>query len=69
MPKSIVALLLILASVSAALVFSKVIAQVYPGQPPAVALTCAYNSGGPPTPTAGKFYYIQCNSSGQIIVE
>lgn len=43
-------------------------AQVYPGPPQPVALVCAYNSS-PPTPIAGKFFYVQCNSSGQIVVQ
>lgn len=40
---------------------------VGPSQP--TALVCAYNAGGPPSPIAGSFYYVQCNSSGQIVVE
>lgn len=43
--------------------------QVYNGPPEPTALVCAYNASGPPIPTPGQFYYIQCNSSGQIIVE
>lgn len=43
-------------------------AQVYTGQPNPVALVCAYNSSVP-TPVAGKFFYVQCNSSGQIVVQ
>lgn len=46
------------------------IAQTYPGgNPQAVALTCSYNSSGLPTPTPGKFYYVQCNSSGQLVIQ
>lgn len=30
------------------------------------AIVCAYNSSTP-APTSGQFYYVQCNSSGQII--
>ena len=44
-------------------------AQVYTGSPNPTAAVCAYNAGGPPTPTAGKFYYIQCDSQGRIIVQ
>lgn len=40
-------------------------AQVIPTPSVAVA-ACAYNSS-PPAPTAGKFYLIQCNSSGQLL--
>lgn len=43
-------------------------AQVYTGPPNPTALVCAYNTSVP-TPVAGKFFYIQCNSSGQIIVQ
>lgn len=43
-------------------------AQVYTGQPNPVALVCAYNSSIP-TPVAGKFFYIQCDSNGKIIVQ
>ena len=44
-------------------------AQTYTGPPNPTAAVCAYNSGGPPTPVAGSFYYIQCDSQGRIIVE
>lgn len=42
--------------------------QVYNGPPEPTALVCAYNVTAP-SPVAGKFYYIQCDSSGRIIVE
>lgn len=45
------------------------IAQVYNGPPQPVALVCAYNSGGPPAVVAGKFYYVQCDINGKIIIE
>lgn len=53
-----------IASLGSAIVW----AQVYPGPPQPVALVCAYNSS-PPTPVAGQFFYVQCNSSGQIVVQ
>lgn len=59
----------IIAGVVLAMLGGFAVAQVYNGPPQPTALVCAYNSGGPPTPTAGKFYYVQCNSSGQIIVQ
>lgn len=43
-------------------------AQVYTGPPNPTALVCAYNTSIP-TPIAGKFFYVQCNSSGQIVVQ
>ena len=43
-------------------------AQVYPGQPKPAALVCAYNTSTP-TPTAGKFFYVQCDSLGRIIIQ
>lgn len=56
---------LILLGVAAA---GAALAQVYNGQPQPTALLCAYNSS-PPSPVAGKFYYIQCDSQGRIIVQ
>lgn len=44
------------------------LAQVYNGQPQPTALVCAYNSSIP-SPTAGKFFYVQCDSQGRIIVQ
>ena len=44
------------------------LAQVYNGQPQPTALLCAYNTS-PPTPVAGKFFYVQCDSQGRIIVQ
>ena len=43
-------------------------AQVYTGQPQPTALVCAYNSSIP-TPVAGQFYYVQCDSSGRIMIQ
>lgn len=34
--------------------------------PPIMALACAYNSAVP-TPTSGKFFYVQCDSSGKVL--
>jgi len=42
-------------------------AQVYTGPPQPTALVCAFNTINP-TPIAGQFYYVQCNSSGQIVI-
>lgn len=45
---------------------------LYPAQaqtvttPTIAALACAYNSAVP-SPTSGKFFYVQCDSSGRII--
>jgi hypothetical protein len=35
--------------------------------PKQVALVCAYNSGGAPTPVAGQYYFVQCDSTGRLI--
>lgn len=43
-------------------------AQVYTGQPNPVALVCAYNAIVP-TPTAGQFFYVQCDSTGKLIIQ
>lgn len=43
-------------------------AQVYTGPPNPTALVCAYNTSVP-TPVAGQFFYVQCDSQGRIIVE
>lgn len=43
-------------------------AQTYMGPPNPTALVCAYNTVAP-TPVAGQFYYIQCDSTGKIIVQ
>lgn len=44
------------------------LAQVYTGPPNPTAGVCAYNVS-PPAPINGRFYYVQCNSSGQIIIQ
>ena len=36
--------------------------------PTQVALVCAYNSAIP-TPVAGMFFYVQCDSTGKLIVQ
>lgn len=43
-------------------------AQVYTGPPNPTALVCAYNASIP-TPVAGRFFYVQCDSQGRIIIE
>lgn len=43
-------------------------AQVYTGPPNPTALVCAYNTVVP-TPVAGKFFYVQCDSTGKLIVQ
>lgn len=43
-------------------------AQVYTGPSNPTALVCAYNTVIP-TPIAGQFFYIQCDSTGKIIVQ
>lgn len=37
-----------------------------PTTPAVAALVCAFNTV-PPTPAAGQFYYVQCDSSGKLI--
>lgn len=44
------------------------LAQVYTGQPQPTALVCAYNSSIP-APVAGQFFYVQCDSSGRIMIQ
>lgn len=44
------------------------VAQVYPGQPQPAAAVCAYNTSVP-TPVAGSFFYVQCDSTGKIMVQ
>lgn len=44
------------------------LAQTYVGPPNPTAAVCAFNTTAP-SPVNGQFYYIQCNSSGQIIVQ
>lgn len=63
--KTLVTALLLASALSVAVA----IAQTYTGPAAPTALVCAYNSGGLPTPTVGRFYYVQCNSSGQIVVQ
>lgn len=43
-------------------------AQVYTGPPNPTALVCAYNTVVP-TPFAGSFFYVQCDSTGKLIVQ
>lgn len=43
-------------------------AQVYTGPPNPTALVCAYNTVVP-TPVAGSFFYVQCDSTGKLIVQ
>ena len=43
-------------------------AQVYTGPPNPTAFVCAYNSAVP-APTAGKFFYVQCDSTGRIRIK
>lgn len=43
-------------------------AQVYIGAPQPTALLCAYNTSIP-APVAGKFFYVQCDSSGRIMIQ
>lgn len=54
----------------AAIAFGTVaaIAQVYTGQPQPTTLLCAFNTS-PPAAVNGSFYYVQCDSSGRIIVQ
>lgn len=44
------------------------VAQVYVGPPNPTAAVCAYNVT-PASPINGQFYYVQCDSSGKIIVQ
>lgn len=52
----------------AAIGAASALAQVYPGPAQPTALVCAYNSVVP-TPVAGKFFFVQCNASGRIMVQ
>lgn len=65
MNKLRLALLVIVIGLSASLY---AYAQVYTGQPNPVALVCAYNTSVP-TPVAGSFFYVQCDSTGKLIVQ
>lgn len=49
-----------------ALIFSPALAQTVT-DPPAGALVCAFNTVTP-TPVAGQFYYVQCDSNGKLII-
>lgn len=35
--------------------------------PRQAALVCAYNSGGVPTPTPGRYFFVQCDALGRLI--
>ena len=43
-------------------------AQVYTGPPNPTAAVCAYNAAVP-SPTAGKFFYVHCDSTGRIRIK
>lgn len=61
-------ILLGLLAVAALLGTGYALAQVYTGPPNPTALVCAYNTVVP-TPVAGQFYYVQCDSNGKILVQ